>query len=218
MNRDPLQEEGGVNLYAMVGNNPINDMDEYGEVGIKNPYPVFVNWVNGFLTPPKVNSTSDEAGADDWAAAQNVGGAKEHAQKTGAKSWKVGAEVVMAVAPVPVPRGFTSASNIAHQAHNAANYARYLNHHRQIQKYGQAGFKTLKNGRILYFGKLKPAKTAGEMAGMRVVREWNPLTGRHRTWMQTLDHAGRVRQIRPQTGNIKVHYRFDIHGKYIGKW
>ena len=30
INRDPLQEEGGINLYAMVGNNPINDIDEYG--------------------------------------------------------------------------------------------------------------------------------------------------------------------------------------------
>ena len=30
INRDPLQEDGGVNLYAMVGNDPINDVDEYG--------------------------------------------------------------------------------------------------------------------------------------------------------------------------------------------
>ena len=30
INRDPLEEEGGVNLYAMVGNDPINDVDEYG--------------------------------------------------------------------------------------------------------------------------------------------------------------------------------------------
>ncbi len=33
MNRDPLQEEGGINLYGMVGNNPINDVDEYGLSG-----------------------------------------------------------------------------------------------------------------------------------------------------------------------------------------
>ena len=30
MNRDPLEEEGGVNLYAMVGNDPINNADPYG--------------------------------------------------------------------------------------------------------------------------------------------------------------------------------------------
>jgi len=30
INRDPLSEAGGVNLYAMVGNDPINDWDEYG--------------------------------------------------------------------------------------------------------------------------------------------------------------------------------------------
>ena len=33
LNRDPLQEEGGVNLYAMVGNNPVNYVDEYGLQG-----------------------------------------------------------------------------------------------------------------------------------------------------------------------------------------
>ncbi len=30
MNRDPLEEAGGVNLYGFVDNNPINDVDEYG--------------------------------------------------------------------------------------------------------------------------------------------------------------------------------------------
>ena len=30
INRDPIQEAGGVNLYAMVGNDPVNDWDEYG--------------------------------------------------------------------------------------------------------------------------------------------------------------------------------------------
>ena len=32
INRDPLGEDGGVNLYAMVGNSPVNDVDEYGEL------------------------------------------------------------------------------------------------------------------------------------------------------------------------------------------
>ena len=30
INRDPLGEEGGLNLYAMVGNSPISQIDEYG--------------------------------------------------------------------------------------------------------------------------------------------------------------------------------------------
>ena len=30
INRDPLGEAGGVNLYAMVGNSPVNGVDEYG--------------------------------------------------------------------------------------------------------------------------------------------------------------------------------------------
>ena len=31
INRDPIQEAGGINLYAMVGNDPVNSWDEYGE-------------------------------------------------------------------------------------------------------------------------------------------------------------------------------------------
>ena len=30
LNRDPLEEEGGINLYAAMGNNPVNSVDEYG--------------------------------------------------------------------------------------------------------------------------------------------------------------------------------------------
>ena len=33
INRDPLEEEGGINLYAMVGNSPVNDVDDYGLQG-----------------------------------------------------------------------------------------------------------------------------------------------------------------------------------------
>ena len=33
--RDPIEEKGGVNLYAMVGNNPINRLDDYGLIVIK---------------------------------------------------------------------------------------------------------------------------------------------------------------------------------------
>ena len=32
LNRDPIREMGGINLYAMVGNNPINAVDAYGLV------------------------------------------------------------------------------------------------------------------------------------------------------------------------------------------
>ncbi|GAA3604318.1 hypothetical protein GCM10022419_106280 [Nonomuraea rosea] len=91
----------------------------------------------------------------------------------------------------------------------------------QLEKYGKAGHKQLKNGRIRYYGEVKPAKKAGEMVGRRTVREWDPSTGAKRTWHETIDGAGTVRQVRPQediTGDKKVHFTFDKDGKYTGQW
>ncbi len=59
------------------------------------------------------------------------------------------------------------------------------------------------------------------MAGRRVVREWDPATGAKRTWHETLDHQGNIRQVRPDvkmTGGKKVHYTFDRDGNFTGSW
>ncbi|WAL68789.1 hypothetical protein ORV05_13790 [Amycolatopsis cynarae] len=44
--------------------------------------------------------------------------------------------------------------------------------------------------------------------------------GRSRMWQETLDHDGRIRQVRPHNpnGGPKVHYTFDADGNYTGKW
>jgi hypothetical protein len=34
--------------------------------------------------------------------------------------------------------------------------------------------------------------------------------------METLDNAGVVRSVRPETGGPKVHYIFDQGGKFVG--
>ncbi|MFI1649681.1 RHS repeat domain-containing protein [Streptomyces avidinii] len=94
-------------------------------------------------------------------------------------------------------------------------------HLRQTEKYGKDSVRDLPDGRIRYYGKIDPARNPGEMIGRRLVREWNPVTGNSRTWHETLDGAGRVRQVRPDvkfTGGKKVHYVFDILGKFTGKW
>jgi hypothetical protein len=54
------------------------------------------------------------------------------------------------------------------------------------------------------------------MMGRRVVREWNPSTNAARTWMETLDHAGRIRIIRTEVSGTKVHYTFDEAGRLSG--
>jgi hypothetical protein len=53
------------------------------------------------------------------------------------------------------------------------------------------------------------------MIGRRTVREWNPTNGAKRTWMETLDGAGRVRIVRPVTSGPKIHYLFDGSGTFL---
>lgn len=94
---------------------------------------------------------------------------------------------------------------------------RAAEHLYQVKKYGQAGFKELENGRIRYYGTIKPAKNSGSMQGARRVREWNSANGSKRTWYETLDKNGNIRQVHPKYDNLP-HYTFDANGKYTGKW
>ncbi len=108
MNRDPLQEEGGVNLYAMVGNNPINDVDEYGEVGLKELRDSAIKWVDEQLFGKPKNYSSDEDGEVQRAVDANA-----QVKQTGPKAAVVGMEVYMAVMPMPGPKGLGSVSRAA---------------------------------------------------------------------------------------------------------
>ena len=119
-----------------------------------------------------------------------------------------------------VKTSYGKSSNIS-GADNIADAARLKEYYRQAEKYGTGSIKELENGRFRFYGKLKPARTKGEMAGLRQVREWDPYSGLKRDWFETVDHNGNIRQVRPDpniTGGVKVHYMFDSEGNYIGKW
>ncbi len=106
-------------------------------------------------------------------------------------------------------------------ADNIADAARLKEYYKQAEKYGTGSIKELENGRFRFYEEIKPARTNGEMAGARHIREWNPYSGLKRDWYETIDHNGNIRQVRPDpniTGGVKVHYMFDFEGKYIGKW
>jgi hypothetical protein len=107
-------------------------------------------------------------------------------------------------------------SGAAQSAKQAANLSKHLGY---IEKYGKGGVKELENGRIRYIGELQLSDKQGEMAGRRYVHEYNPASGQSRGWHETVDHNGRVRQVRPEMndGN-KTHYKFDGNGKYTGSW
>jgi hypothetical protein len=87
---------------------------------------------------------------------------------------------------------------------------------RPTEKYGSRGVRELENGHRRYYGELRPSRTPGEIAGQRTVREWDPATGAQRTWLQTLDHQGRVRIVRPESGGPRTPYYFDADGSYGG--
>jgi len=109
-----------------------------------------------------------------------------------------------------------AAENIgASLATNGARLNRYLY---QLEKYGEEGVRQLENGRFRFYGSLRPSTNLGETIGQRTVREWNPATGGARTWMESLDAAGRVRVVRPEMGLPKVHFRFDQFGNFVEKW
>jgi RHS repeat-associated protein len=88
----------------------------------------------------------------------------------------------------------------------------------QQQDYGQGSFRELENGRFRFYGTVTPSSRPGEMVGLRRVREWDPRTDRSRTWLETVDAFGVVRQVRPETGLTKVHHVFDGSGNYLGAW
>jgi len=117
--------------------------------------------------------------------------------------------------------GYGNSSGFSSGADNIVNAIRLKEYYTQAEKYGTGSIKELENGRVRFYGKLKLARTKGEMVGARYVREWNPDTGYKRDWYETLDHNGNTRQIRPNTNitdGIKVHYRYDADGNYIGNW
>lgn len=104
-------------------------------------------------------------------------------------------------------------------ASSAVQKSQYGEHLRQAEEYGPP--RELPDGRIRYYGSAKPSNKPGEMAGLRKVREWDPATNKYRTWFETVDHDGKIRQVRPEekrTGGKKVHFTFSPDGKYQGKW
>lgn len=104
----------------------------------------------------------------------------------------------------------------AASAKQAADLSKHLGY---AEKYGKGGVKELENGRIRYYGEVQPARNPGEMAGARYVHEYDAATGRSRGWLETVDQAGKVRQVRPELNNgSKTHYQFDRNGNYTGSW
>ncbi|WP_219619903.1 hypothetical protein, partial [Bacillus sp. V33-4] len=127
-------------------------------------------------------------------------------------------------------RSFASSSNkkvinfinsikgTGNDAKNIFNYELLKKDLKYTERYGSQARKELQDGRIRYYGEIQPATKPGEMIGRRTVQELNPRTGNVRTWLETLDGSGKIRQVRPQLGAVKKHYMFDESGNLTKKW
>jgi uncharacterized Zn-binding protein involved in type VI secretion len=128
-------------------------------------------------------------------------------------------------------RAGRSGVKVVKNGENSSNIAKKINHaqspldtrklkdyYRQAEKYGAAGTKELQNGKYRFYSNLTPAKKAGDMAGGRLVREWDSETGKTRTWYETLDHDGNIRSVAPKpVTNDKNHHIFSADGNYKGR-
>jgi len=102
----------------------------------------------------------------------------------------------------------------AESAKQAADLSKHLGY---AEKYGKGGVKELESGSIRYYGELKAPNKPGESAGARYVHEYDSVSGKSRGWMETVDHNGNVRQVRPELNNgTKTYYKFDSNGNYTG--
>jgi len=61
--------------------------------------------------------------------------------------------------------------------------------------------RTLPDGRIRYYGPETPATNPGPTRGASYVTEWDPATGRVRSWMESYDQAGNVNRVHPKMIN-----------------
>jgi len=127
----------------------------------------------------------------------------------------------------PDPLGLAPAANPSAYVLNPLSWSdpvglmacpRLTEHYRQLEKYADAGFKELESGRIRYYGNLSPPIKPGEMIGRRTVREWDPATDMKRTWHETVDSQGRVRQVRLIDPGPNLHYLFDADGRFVKRW
>ena len=59
--------------------------------------------------------------------------------------------------------------------------------------------KKLPDGRIRYYEIERVSKTSGVTRGASFVTEYNPKTGRVRSWNECYEHSGNVNRVHPKT-------------------
>ncbi len=216
LQRDPLGYVDGMGLYAYTNNNPISRLDPMGT----DLWDDVMNVGAGFADEMTWGGTELLRGPDSqidkcsWSYLFGKGLSIGVQLFSGVGILKLGAKQLLKIAARREARKLAERG----AAKLASNGARLREHLRQLEKYGQKGYKDLENGRTRYYGPTRPPKTPGNMAGSRTVREWDPATGAKRTWHETIDHNGNVRIVRPETGGPKTHYMFDENGNFIKQW
>ena len=78
--------------------------------------------------------------------------------------------------------------------------------------------RNLPDGRVRQYDRFRAARTRGQTIGSRYVREYNPRTGRSRSWNENYYSNGNVRHVRVQNNGGKNYYWFGRDRSYLGTW
>jgi RHS repeat-associated protein len=156
VSEDPIGLAGGDNLYAYALNAPTVYTDPSGN----SPLVVACiggaafgggwSWAEQRLSGRKV----------DWGWS-GVGG------QAAAGCLMGGAQAAIAARLAGLARLDRGAGGATSGAESALSGAQSSQHLRQLEKYGQGGWKELESGQIRYYGAISPASKSGEMMGRR---------------------------------------------------
>ena len=64
--------------------------------------------------------------------------------------------------------------------------------------------RRLSDGRMRYYTLEVPASRQGSTRGASYVTEWNPITGKVRSWMETYNHFGQTNRVHPKMINGQI--------------
>lgn len=213
LNREPIAENGGINLYQFVANNPLNYVDHYGldgnpVMGLGGAWNSDLYGSGGSFYGPGLFYTSSiqpdfDLGDAIYTVTQTIADNLPDQDFWNALAVEAGPEMKLGDVATA---GFAAAvlrigEEFAAKCPKSADILlSKLSALRDAQRTA-ARTITLPDGRIRYYDEEMLARTPGPTRGASYVTEWDPSTGAIRSWMESYDQAGNVIRVHPKMIN-----------------